>query len=318
MHCSMGIGRLGRLLGGALLIALCVGCQDKSTDKAQTGQQSTSDKGIDGAPGAQASAPKQAPSAAPAKPTCPEGMVHLPAGRFLRGSDHGPDPLLLDERPAAKIEVKGYCLDKTEVTLEAYTACVDAGACIQAKEKSPPYAWADQFNWGKADRKNHPINGVSFEQAQAYCKHVGKRLPTETEWEYAARGTQNRLHPWGDAAPGPKLLNGCDTSCRKEGKKHNLPWIALFEDSDGFPYTAPVGSFAAGATPEGVLDLEGNVSEWVEGPACPYEKPECGAKGRVHRGSAWIEQYPGMVRTSGRQKSSSGEGFAAVGLRCAK
>lgn len=296
------------LLGAVLLVAICVGCRDKG-GPGQVPQD---------APDAQALAPESSASAAAASPRCPDGMVYLAKGRFLRGSDHGPDALSLDERPARELEAGGFCLDKTEVTVEAYASCVGAAVCTKPMEKSPPYAWADQFNWGKADRNNHPVNGVSFSQSRDYCKHVGKRLPTETEWEFAARGTQNRLHPWGESAPGAKLLNSCDTSCRAEGKRHKLPWIAMFEEADGFAYTAPVGSFTAGATPEGVLDLEGNVSEWTEGAPCPYETPDCGVKGSLYRGSSWLDQFKGEVRSSARLKSSSGEGAARIGFRCAK
>lgn len=236
----------------------------------------------------------------------------------MRGSGQGPEEGTLDERPPTQVEVKPFCIDKTEVTVEAYTTCVDASACTKAMEKDPPYAWPEQFSWGKADRKNHPVNGVSFSQARAYCKHAGKRLISEIEWEFAARGAQNRPHPWGAEEPGAKLLNVCDTLCRAEGKKHQLPWIAIYNDADGFAYTAPVGSFPAGATPEGVLDLEGNVSEWVEGAPCPYDKPECGEKGAIHRGASWIDQFKGLVNSSMRKRSHSGDGYASVGFRCAK
>lgn len=310
--------RVGWLLGGALSIALVSGCQGKGAEKGRSEQERGADKGLDGSSSAEASVPGDEGGAGLATRSCPEGMAHLSGGRFLQGSERGPDALTLDERPARELQVGGFCLDKSEVTVEAYAACVDAGACTKAKDKSPPYAWADQFNWGKAERKNHPVNGVSFGQARSYCEHVGKRLPTEAEWEFAARGTQNRARPWGDGALSAKLLNVCDTACRAVGKQHHLPWIAIFEESDGFAYTAPVGSFPAGATPDGIVDLEGNVSEWTEGAACPYENPACGVKGSVYRGSSWLDQFPGLVRSSARHKDSSGEGAASIGFRCAK
>lgn len=299
-----------RVTLAVLLVAFLVGCKGKGTEAAG------------GAPGAAAtgSAAASAHAKAEAPPTspCPEGMVLLAGGRFLRGSDRGPDAGTLDERPAREIDVAAFCLDRTEVTVESYAVCVDAGVCSKPREKDPPYAWADQFNWGKADRKKHPMNGVSFRQASAYCKHVGKRLPSEAEWEFAARGTDGRVHPWGKDAPGAKLLNVCDTSCRAEGLRHKLAWVAMFEEADGFVYTAPVGSYPAGATPEGILDLEGNVGEWTEGAPCPYEKPDCGAKGNVLRGSTWLDQFKGEVRSSGRPVRTTGDGYATSGVRCAK
>lgn len=255
---------------------------------------------------------------AQARPACPDGMVHLAGGAATEGSDRKPEEGELDERPVRKLDVTAFCLDKTEVIAGAYASCVDAGGCTKAMEKDPPYAWTEQFTWGKADRKQHPINGVSFAQAQAHCKHVGKRLPTETEWELAARGAQNRPHPWGDAPPSAKLLNSCDTSCRAEGKKHSLAWVAMFEENDTFPYTAPVGSFPAGATPEGIVDLEGNVREWTEGIPCPHDKPACGKKANVVRGLSWLEQFKGEVRTTARYGHALGTAYASTGFRCAK
>lgn len=271
-------------------------------------------------PATSASSKPAAAASSAAAASCPDGMAQLPAGRFLRGSTQGPDGGLglLDERPPKEVEVQTFCLDKTEVTVGAYTTCVTAGRCEKPLEKSPPHVWTEQFTWGKPDREKHPVNGVTFESARGFCKQAGKRLPTETEWEYAARGSTNRPHPWGDAPPGPKLLNVCDTSCRAEGQKHKLAWVAMFEESDGFPYTAPVGSFPAGATPEGVLDLEGNVREWVEGPACPYDKPDCSEKAILQRGASWLEQFKGEVRSSARPRTLSNGAYASVGFRCAK
>ena len=269
-------------------------------------------------PGAAPSASASAVAPAAAVAPCPDGMVALPASKFLRGSEHRPDGSTLDERPAREIEVQAFCLDKTEVTAGAYTKCVDEGACTKARETDKPYVWDEQFNGAKKERATHPANGISFVQAQAYCKHVKKRLPTEIEWEYAARGQKGRTHPWGEDAPSAKLLNACDTSCRAEGKKHKLSWIALFEESDGFAYTAPVGSFPAGATPEGIVDLQGNVAEWTEGSPCAYDKPDCGAKGAVLRGGAWLDQFKGEFRNSRRYWSRSGDAYASSGFRCAR
>lgn len=292
------------------VLILLVGCS-KSTDK---------DKNKNLAPIASTTVVPTSSQAIPhkTKSACPDGMILLQGGRFSRGSNHVPEGSALDERPIQEIAVATFCMDRTEVTMEAYAACVTEGVCTPAREKDPPYVWSEQFTWGKPSRGKHPINGVAFAQARAYCKHMGKRLPTENEWEFAARGIKSRLYPWGDAPLSSKLLNACDTSCRKEGKKHGLFWIAIFEEDDGFPYTAPVGSFPAGATPEGILDMEGNVGEWTEGDPCAYDKPECKSGGNIARGSSWLEQFKGTIRSSARTRMPNGESYASIGFRCAQ
>ena len=172
--------------------------------------------------------PSGAPDAGP-------DMVLVPAGEFARGDDGG-EP---DERPRRRLTLAGFALDRTEVTVGAYKQCMAAGACekrdLPASEKDAAL----------------PVTGVSWNDAARYCAFAGKRLPTEAEWEKAARGPDGRRYPWGDAfscARGNFGTYGGDGRCAEEG-------------APGAPRA--VGSFPDGASPYGALDLAGNVWEWV-------------------------------------------------------
>jgi formylglycine-generating enzyme required for sulfatase activity len=205
---------------------------------------------------------------------CPEGMILIPAGTFAMGADetYGDE----DEHPAHEVELAAYCIDRTEVTVARYRACTGEGGQALQCEAIPrgeefahfdagQLAYNDPFcNLDRADRDQHPVNCVDWHRATAFCRWAGGRLPTEAEWEYAARGRDQRRYPWGDAAPGPKLLNGCGTECRASQLRAGFPDVqAMFEGDDGFEGTAPVGSFPAGASPFGVQDMLGNVWEWT-------------------------------------------------------
>jgi formylglycine-generating enzyme required for sulfatase activity len=186
----------------------------------------------------------------------PAGMVLVPAGEFIMGMS-ADDSFkeckkfygekcqregFIDEEPVHKVFLDAYFIDKYEVTQAEYDQCVAAGKC-KANQKYNGLAGTHQ-----------PVVGVYWEDAKSYCSWVGKRLPTEAEWEKAARGTDGRMYPWGNEFDG-KRANFCDKNC-------GVGW-ALKDWDDGYALTAPVGSYPAGASPYGALDMAGNVWEWV-------------------------------------------------------
>ena len=140
------------------------------------------------------------------------------------------------------IFLDSYYIDKYEVTQSEYDQCVKAKKCSQN------YRFEGLFE------ASQPVVGVNWEQAKSYCEFVGKRLPTEAEWEKAARGTDCRLYPWGNEFDGSRL-NFCDKNCDYEDSR-------LDTYDDGYENTSTVGSYSSGASPYGALDMAGNVSEW--------------------------------------------------------
>ena len=169
------------------------------------------------------------PGAKPSKSPDLSTMVRVPAGEFLMGRDDG-DP---DERPARRVWLDDFYIDRTEVTNRDFKAFCDAARYL--------YPSNPNFDSGYLlDKPDYPVVNISWEQARAYCAWAGKRLPTEAEWEKAARGTDGRLYPWGNS------------------------WGDSLTNIQGLPFdrTAPVGSLRQGGSPYGVLDLAGNVWEW--------------------------------------------------------
>jgi len=215
-------------------------------------------------------------------------MVLVPAGEFLMGSKDDPDADD-DELPQHTVYMSEFWIDKTEVTNEQYHRCVTAGDC-----QASSYAGDDHFNGA-----DQPVVGVSWHDAKTYCEWAGKRLPTEAEWEKAARGTDGRKYPWGNSFDGSKV-NFCDTNCELDWKDS--------EANDGYPYTAPVGSYPGGASPYGALDMAGNVREWCQDwydgdyyANPPQRDPQGPSSGdtRVIRGGSW-DFYESHMRADSR------------------
>jgi len=211
-------------------------------------------------------APRQGPAARRA--TCPAGMVSIPGGEFWMGSPDGVGDA--DEHPRHRVQLSPYCIDRTEVTVAAYRACVDAGACAaattdnvygsnpQEEDARRRRGVLNEFcNWNRGNATRHPINCVTWAHADSFCRFRGGRLPTEAEWEFAARGTDERRYPWGEAVPDARRLNACGAECARYAREHRIDYDQLHAGEDGWAGTAPVGSFPQGASPFGVLDLEG-------------------------------------------------------------
>lgn len=226
-----------------------------------------------------------------------DGMVRVAGGKFTMGTDDKKAPP--NERPARVVTVAPFWIDKTEVTVAAYRACVDRGACPKPAKTSP----ACTYDLGDPLL---PINCVPWTSAQAFCAAANKRLPREVEWEMAARGTTGVKYPWGGAS-----ANGC-------GGAVTLATDAT-QRSCGGKKPARVATHPAGVSPYGLHDMAGNVEEWVAdwyGEAVSDLSPRAGAS-HVLRGGGWLS-FPSQAKTTSRNWGSAREMGPNVGFRCAK
>jgi formylglycine-generating enzyme required for sulfatase activity len=196
-------------------------------------------------------------------------MVYVPAGEFQMGSTDADRDARDEEKPAHTVDLNAFWIGKTEVSNAQYRLCVDAGVCEE------PTCWEN----GDLNAADQPVVCVTWDDAQAYATWAGGRLPTEAEWEMAARGTDGRLYPWGGNAP------ECDQ--------------ANYKGCVG--RTTTVGSYLDGASPYGALDMAGNVWEWVadwydedyysRSPARSPQGPDSGER-RVVRGGSFDMSEP--------------------------
>lgn len=200
--------------------------------------------------------------------------------------------------PVDALVVAGsFEIDLTEVTVAAYQSCIEAGKC------SPPDT-GGACNWNKPGQDWHPINCVDFGQAAAYCDFVKKRLPTEQEWEYAARGDDGREYPWKDGPPGGQLCWNGEGNDLGVNNRHG---------------TCPVGHFPAGASPFGALDMAGGVREWTATTYClSPEGKECKGDRKVIRGGGWNNVKAEHVRAQDRSSEQVKARVDDLGFRCAR
>jgi len=243
----------------------------------------------------------------------PDGMIHVPAGPFTMGCDDtGTDDCPASAQPAHTVVLEGFFIDRTEVTVEAWGVCVAAAGCDPPTLTHEDQGWA---NWGAPGRDDHPINGTTWAEAVRYCAWAGKRLPTEAQWEKAARGTDARTYPWGEAPP------TCLRAVMDEDGVFNNG-----NDGCGPPAgTRPVGSRPDGASPLGALDMAGNVLEWTADAYIPYPGPSGApdaptdpqaATERVRRSSSW-GFGPATMEAFRRTPVQPTIGDVSTGLRCA-
>jgi eukaryotic-like serine/threonine-protein kinase len=256
--------------------------------------------------------PTQIPTLAPQK----DGMVmiSIPEGEFKMGVPTTEDPGgFTDEQPQHVVYLDTYWIDQTEVSNAQYALCVaDSGACTKPANT---YAVTHPSYYDDSLFANYPVVYVSWSQAAAYCSWAGRRLPTEAEWEKAARGLEGNIYPWGNTFDGT-LVNFCDSNCQTTWKNSAY--------NDGYAGTSPVGAYPGGASVFGVLDMAGNVHEWVadwHGPYSggPQSNPTGPASGldRIIRGGSWGDDT-GHVRSDIRSSLSGDNWLDFIGFRCAR
>lgn len=282
------------------------------------------------------------------RPTDGMVMVYVPAGEFEMGNpgiqwiwggslrDGDLDlQVFTDEGPRRTVYLDAFWIDQTEVTVAMFRTFVEATGYETTAERA---GWGQPWREGPMEEEwpqvsgadwqhprgpestaedDHPVVQVSWEDAAAYCEWAGGQLPTEAQWEKAARGTDGRMWPWGNTYDGVRG-SFCDAQCPIERWKHD-------SYDDGYAFTAPVGSFPSGASPYGALDMVGNVWEWVadwyDDSYCgdsPTENPSGPPSGteRAMRGGAWIDNET-WVRCTVRHQNPPWSRCDDVGFRCA-
>lgn len=219
-----------------------------------------------------------------------DGMASVPATTLAVRPDAGrctPFPLLGITCDAGTAPVASFRIDRRETTEAEYAACVSAGKCTAARA-----------NGGcKSEGADHPVTCVTRAQATAYCAWKAKRLVRSLEHVAAAAGSAGRTYPWGDEAPGPERVNACGPECKPRG---------MYATADAWKTTAPVGSLPAGRTPEGVLDLAGNVAEWVDGEPAAV------------RGGSHADTEPAAVSAAAVVTTGAETASPTIGFRCAR
>jgi formylglycine-generating enzyme required for sulfatase activity len=254
-------------------------------------------------------------------------MRFIPEGKFIMGMNSDKDLTecqrirsncetisFEDEGPAHEVYLDAFYIDKYEVTNALYAACVKAGACRFPKASN---SYTHPSYYGNPQFDNYPVIYVDWYKAKAYCEWRGAQLPTEAQWEKAARGDDGRIFPWGNDF-NDSFVNFCDKNCTYGQADPN--------SDDGSTENAPVDAYAEGISPYGVYNMSGNVWEWLadwysetyyqDSPASNPVGPELGER-RVLRGGSWFNDNYG-VRITVRGKNPPVNTLNRFGIRCAK
>jgi formylglycine-generating enzyme required for sulfatase activity len=311
--------RLG--LAGGLILLLVIGCNSSTKSPTQEGGNLTVTLGPSQTPVPVISmtpsmplpppftntpAPTPTPTTQPSELTDDKGVVMrlVPAGLFSMGSNNGQP----DEKPVHQVDLPAFYLDKYEVTNVLYQACVDAGVCQVPANTSLGLHGGSYGTYGNPQFEHYPVIWVDWNMAKTYCEWRGARLPSEPEWEKAARGTDGRTYPWGERI---------DPTFANYGR--NAP----DEYNEVFGRTTAVGSYENNKSPYGIYDLAGNVWEWVADWYDVYPggdvsvNPAFGQTYRVVRGGAWdTSDY--ILRTTFRGGNYPNTTVNYIGFRCAR
>ncbi len=222
-------------------------------------------------------------------------LVFVPAGEFIMGSDASSD-----EQPIHRVKLDAFWIDKTEVTNKMYALCVEAGAC-QPPSSTSSYTRKEYY--GTTEFADYPVIYVDWYKRITYCEWAGRRLPTEAEWEKAARSTDGRTYPWGNHAPDSNLLN--------------------YDKNVGD--TTEAGKYPAGASIYGALDMAGNVWEWVSSLYQSY--PYSASDGRRGVKRHWVTSVAGRLVGASAMSTSThrirgrvapANWYYHVGFRCSR
>lgn len=282
----------------------CGESQEKGADSSR--EQRQKDRG-----GTEDPSPLRTPRSATAQATSSgarervDGLLYVPAGAFTMGCVVQAQDYMCerDERPQRRVNTNAYRIHRTEVTVGAYRDCVASGVCDARNTVTQSNLGGEQAacNWRRQGVDAHPMNCVTWKEASTYCRWRGMRLPTEVEWEKAARGTDGRAFPWGNE----RVFEGRVVKLR----------LSATEPVGGPNHTNstwPVGQFPRGSSPYGACDMLGNVWEWTASPY-PHEADEVASTQRVVRGNPdWR-----FMRVSERIGLAPDVRSGLIGFRCA-